>query len=674
MAEVWLGHDPASGQECALKRMRPEWLVDEESRERFQREARVLSGFRHPGLVGWLETGWDEQGAPWIAMELLPGGTLRARVEQRGPLPPREAAGLGRDLARTLADVHARGVLHRDLKPDNVLFDAQGRPRLSDFGLARPLFQGRSLTAEGAILGSPGYLAPEQILGEKAHLGPGTDVFGLGATLYFALTGAPPFDGPTPVARFQAALTEDPAPPSRLRPGVPAVLDAIVLRCLARAPQARFPSAFALAAALESCLAAERGPEPATERRPALPGVSPSPAAPAKAPPGRRALVLGAGGALLLAGAALLVAWWRAAPGDAPLHAAPPTAPEPSPSAPAAGASPPADPATRAAALRWVKQGEQLLRAGDLGGTAEAAERALALDAGLATAWALRADVRLNRSDDRGGLQDAERALELDPQLALGWALRAAARAELGQLGAAAQDAERALALDPALADAWVCRSLVRLRTRDLAGALQDATRGVELDPGQAAAWITRGAVRAAQGDLEGALADSTRGVELAPRLGLARINRAAALHQLGDLQSALADLERGLALDPGQASGWALLAECLLGSRTGAQQRAFEAASRATELDPELAQAWSTRAAALLDLGQPERAIEDAGRALRLDPGCAQALVVRGQALAFTGRREEGRADLQRALELPAVAGHPGMRRVVQALLDRLR
>ena len=251
MGEVWLARDPSSGQEAALKLLLHDPL-DAESMLRFTREAQALRGLRHPAIVPWLESGRSERG-PWIAMEHCPGGSLEERIRVE-PLGVRQAAEIARDLAEALAHAHAAGVLHRDVKPANVLFDRGGNPRLGDFGLARPLARGGSVTGTGTIMGSPGYIAPEQVRGDKAQLGPATDVYGLGATLFHMLVGGPPFTAPSVLATLEAVLSVPPSAPSSLRAGIPAGLDAIVLRCLAKSPQDRYPSALALREALQGFL------------------------------------------------------------------------------------------------------------------------------------------------------------------------------------------------------------------------------------------------------------------------------------------------------------------------------------------------------------------------------------------------------------------------------------
>jgi len=225
--------------------------VDPEALARFRRETLVGLRVEHPHVLPVRDAG-AAGGRPYVVMDLLPGGSLAERLRREGPLPPAEAAGIGARLARALAAAHACGVVHRDVKPANVLFDAAGEPRLADFGLAGLLVADRRLTRTGDVLGTPAYMAPEQAAGQPAErLGPACDVYGLGATLYATLTGRPPFEGRGVYDVLRRVLEEEPAPPSALRPGLPPDLDAVCRRCLAKRPAERFQTAADLADALE---------------------------------------------------------------------------------------------------------------------------------------------------------------------------------------------------------------------------------------------------------------------------------------------------------------------------------------------------------------------------------------------------------------------------------------
>jgi serine/threonine protein kinase/WD40 repeat protein len=226
--------------------------ADAEDLARFRREAEAIARLHHPNVVEIYEVG--EQGdVPHFAMELCGGGSLAQRLAG-GPLAPRRAAELVETLARAVQAAHEAGVVHRDLKPANVLLAEDGTPKITDFGLAKRLDGTTELTATGAIVGTASYMAPEQASGDSKRVGPAADVYALGAVLYACLTGRPPFRAGTQVDTLLQVVADPPTPPSQLRPGVPADLEAICLRCLEKKPAQRFASATELADALRGFL------------------------------------------------------------------------------------------------------------------------------------------------------------------------------------------------------------------------------------------------------------------------------------------------------------------------------------------------------------------------------------------------------------------------------------
>ena len=258
MGVVWRARHVETGAPCAVKTLAAG--AEHDLRERFLREGAAQAAIAHPNVVRIHSAGVAE-GTLFLAMALAEGGSLEDRL-RGGPLDPDAVARLGVALARGLGQVHARGVLHRDLKPANVLFDAQGTPQLTDFGLAA-LVGERSLTQTGDVLGTPAYMAPEEARGDHAAIDARTDVYGLGAVLYRALTGRPPVEGRSVMALLHAVVHAAPRAPRIDRPEVPAALERIVLRALAKQPRERYPSPDALADALEGFLAGappERSP------------------------------------------------------------------------------------------------------------------------------------------------------------------------------------------------------------------------------------------------------------------------------------------------------------------------------------------------------------------------------------------------------------------------------
>jgi hypothetical protein len=222
--------------------------------ERFRTEARAAAALEHPGIVPVYEVG-EHDGRHYFTMQLIDGDSLARKVPEL-TRDPRTAAVLVAQVARAVYFAHQRGVLHRDLKPANILVDRSGRPRVTDFGLAKRLHGGAGLTQTGAVVGTPSYLAPEQASGKK-ELTPAADVYGVGAVLYECLAGRPPFRAETPLDTLLQVLEKEPVPPRCFNPAVGRDLETICLRCLHKDPGRRYPSAEALAEDLERWLQGE---------------------------------------------------------------------------------------------------------------------------------------------------------------------------------------------------------------------------------------------------------------------------------------------------------------------------------------------------------------------------------------------------------------------------------
>jgi eukaryotic-like serine/threonine-protein kinase len=226
MGIVWRARDTLLGREVAIKEVRlPAALADDERarvRARVMREARVAARLNHAGAVT-LHDIVDEDGRPFIVMELVEAPTLTALVADRGPLPPAEVAALGLSLLDTLEAAHRAGIVHRDVKPGNVMVRPDGATKLADFGIASVQDDPGLTTTTGLLAGSPAYMAPEQADSEFGRIGPPTDLWALGATLYFAVEGVPPFDRGSPLATLAAVVYEEPRPASRAAALAPAL-------------------------------------------------------------------------------------------------------------------------------------------------------------------------------------------------------------------------------------------------------------------------------------------------------------------------------------------------------------------------------------------------------------------------------------------------------------------
>jgi eukaryotic-like serine/threonine-protein kinase len=250
MARVFLARDAALGRRVAVKLLDDGARADPELRERFLREGRFAAQLSHPNVVGVFDSG-EEDGRPFIVMELVEGSSLADEVRRRGALPPDEVAAIGRQLCAGLDQAHARGLVHRDVKPQNLLLARDGTLKVADFGIARSSSQSLTLTQAGTLLGTAAYMAPEVVRGDPATAA--SDVYSAGAVLYELATGRPP----RRVSSLADLATDEPiTPPSELA-DVPAELEDAIMLCLARDPGAR-PTVAELARALGDPTLSER--------------------------------------------------------------------------------------------------------------------------------------------------------------------------------------------------------------------------------------------------------------------------------------------------------------------------------------------------------------------------------------------------------------------------------
>jgi eukaryotic-like serine/threonine-protein kinase len=239
MAEVYEGRDRLLARRVAIKVLQSQFARDQGFLLRFKREAQAAASLSHPNVVGVYDTG-SEDGTHFIVMEYVEGRTLKDVIRQEGPLYPDRAAEICADVCSALVAAHARGLIHRDIKPGNVMLTPDGKVKVMDFGIARAT-SSETITQTAAVIGTAQYISPEQAQGQPVDFR--SDLYSLGCCLYEMLTGKVPFTGANAVAIAYRHVREDPTPPRTLNPDVPVALEAICLKAMAKLPDNRFQTA-----------------------------------------------------------------------------------------------------------------------------------------------------------------------------------------------------------------------------------------------------------------------------------------------------------------------------------------------------------------------------------------------------------------------------------------------
>lgn len=344
MGVVYRARQQGLDRMVALKMVLGVGAASDLAGQRFLQEARTAASIDHPNVVPIYDTG-EVGGRLFFTMALIDGPNLRNYVAERGRLTPSEAVGLFVQIVAGVAHAHRAGIIHRDLKPANVLMDPDGRPRVTDFGLAKRSAGSTELTATGQVVGTPAYMAPEQAR-ESKDAGPAADVYALGAILFFLLTGRPPFEGENVTDLLIKVVTEPPPSPRDLNPEVPAEVEHVCLRCLEKNPADRFPDALALAEMVfplaekyvslsNTNLALPYGGRvPSVLTPTSLSVVVPGTAersAPAEAPPRKRSLTAGLAAAAVLLGGLTVFLATRGKKAEPEVAATPTPAAEPAP-------------------------------------------------------------------------------------------------------------------------------------------------------------------------------------------------------------------------------------------------------------------------------------------------------------------------------------------------------
>jgi len=586
---VYRAVDARSGARVVVKLLKVE---SDTSRRRLAREAAAMRRLQHPSVVTLYDAG-SHHGHAFLVLPYVEGQTLQDRLEREGPLPPGEAVRIAIQVGEGLRASHALGLLHRDVKPANVLVDAAlgDRVKLTDFGLVKDTGPGQSqtqsLSVHGRFLGTPGYWPPEQAFGVLDAIGPPADVYGLGALLYALLCGAAPRQAETLVG----ALVAFKRPVEPLPSGVPRWLDALLGRCFADDPAARPP----LEAVLEEL---EAGGVEQPEGRAAEPRSDLHV---------RRAtwLLVVCG----LVGGAVFALWPEAAPPDS--------------QAPGVELDAPAEPDAP----------------GNPGG--EGPDAAAYFERGLS-----KSDAELHEE----AIADFDRSLELRPDDPSVLFARGRSKGLLDRHEEAIADFDRSLELaaNPA---AFSSRGAAKSLAGRHEEALADFDRALELDPTNVGILLNRGESHTLLGNYEEGLADFDRVRRLGADLEGRWFTRGKCLLLLGRYQEAIADYDRALELEPDEVEGYHCRGQAL--SLLGFEEEAIADFDRALRLDPSLALGYSDRGTAKGNLGRLEEAVADFDRSLELDPTRAESYYGRGSFKIRLGRLEAAIADLDRALEL---------------------
>jgi eukaryotic-like serine/threonine-protein kinase len=256
MSSVFRAHDRLLDRKVALKILHQQYSGDDDYVERFKREARSVAALSHPNVVTVIDRG-EHEDRQFIVFEYVEGENLKRLIERRGPAPVPNALELAIQIARGLAFAHQQGLIHRDVKPQNVLLNGDGRAKVTDFGIARSLNVQRGMTQTGTVLGTSDYIAPEQAQGKD--VGEHTDVYSLGVVLYELLTGEVPFPGENFVAVAMRHINDPPPSVRQKRPEVPPRIEAAVQRAMAKDPAERFPTMADFGRELEACMSTTEG-------------------------------------------------------------------------------------------------------------------------------------------------------------------------------------------------------------------------------------------------------------------------------------------------------------------------------------------------------------------------------------------------------------------------------
>jgi len=597
MGVVYLAQDPRLNRQVAIKTL--ELTVDDPQqreflRGRLLRDAQAAAALSHPNIVAVFDV-IEEPNSAYVVMEYVDGESLASRLRRIGRPEPAATMRVLREMASALDYTHERGVIHRDIKPGNVMIDAQGTAKIMDFGIAR-IADTRTNTPTGMVMGTIHYMAPEQIKGEP--LDGRCDQFALGAVAYEMLTGGTMFGAQSLATLAYKIVNEEPPPMRSMNANLPEAVDTVIRRALAKQPAQRYATCGEFVKALDAAFAgpaaapgADRDAPTLTMRLASGELAAPSAAratgatavtaataasAPAAAAPpaeGHTRVWMAIAAVVVLAVAAGVVVW---RPWAAPQPAQPVKSSEAVSALPSAAEAPPAREtetarkttarpveADRASAKPAVTkppspppqpEGPPPIASPETDPEPAAPEEENA--AGPAVEAWKQGNGLETQGDHAGAIAAYTKALSIKPRYAAAYTNRGLARFRSGDFAGAVQDYSRAIDILPKLARIYMLRGNARVRLQQLDPAMSDFSRAIELNPQLGPAWGARGALYASQTKYKRALSDLDEAVRLAPRQEIWHKNRASVRRALGDAAGANADEEQARKLMAHKGAG----------------------------------------------------------------------------------------------------------------------
>ncbi|MBI3270396.1 MAG: tetratricopeptide repeat protein [Planctomycetes bacterium] len=669
MGVVYRAYQTDLRREVALKALSAP-ASDEHEVKRFYNEARLAARLVHPNIVPIYDVGIHE-GTHFFTMELIEGPTL---LERLGPsrLPVPELLAVLRDVANGVQYAHDQGIVHRDLKPQNILLDASGKPRITDFGLARELRSKDRMTVTGTIMGTPSYMSPEQANGDREAVGPKSDVYSLGAILYHGLAGRAPHEGDSLVETVYKVIDREPDPVRKHNPKAPGDAVTICMKALEKEPARRYPSASALADDLRRYLEGEpiqARPTGSVYRMMKRLGKN------------RALTAVSVVSVLLLAGGG---AWFLQKELAHRVDKARAEADKARVERELADARRRREDAKKIFDRAVHHQGKEAVELftkaietcpeyaeayfargvnrrsiGEYEGAIADFGEAVRLQPGFTNAYLYRGltyDENLGKKEE--AMRDYAEVVKVDPESETGYLVRGKSLAGDGKHEAAIQDFTRALEKAPKYVDAFLSRGASHSSLRHYDAALRDVDRALSVDPRAFAAHFQKGRIHEAMHRLRDAVTDYARALAIQPLYPDALTSRAYALANLGDFDSALNDFRAALVLQRDNANAVAGTGYVLV--KLDRPDEAAPWIARAIQMSPKSCSAWNNKGLLLAKRGDRKGALEAYGRAIEFDPDDPHARRNRANVYFDEARYADAVEDLN-----PVLAKNPAMANV---------